>query len=100
MKPFALAFAALFACIAAIAPAAERKSLDLGWKFHLGNSADPSKDFGYGTGSIYSKSGQGVGPIRPGFDDAMWRTVDVPHDWAIELPFVPDAPDLVGHGSK
>lgn len=97
MKLVALAFASLCAvtCLAA-----DRSSLDLGWRFHLGDSADPSRDFGYGTGSIFAKSGEGVGPIRPGFYDGNWRTVDVPHDWAIELPFVPDTPDLVGHGSK
>ena len=100
MKSFAFALAFLLACMASLASAADRTSLDLGWKFHLGNAADPAKDFGYGTGSIYAKSGEGVGPIRSGFDDNLWRTVDVPHDWAIELPFVPDAPDLVGHGSK
>ncbi|MHB8636511.1 MAG: beta-galactosidase GalA [Fimbriimonadaceae bacterium] len=100
MKCLSIAFALLFAALTALAPAADRTTLDLGWKFHLGNAADPSKDFGYGTGSIYAKSGQGVGPIRPGFDDSTWRTVDVPHDWAIELPFIPNTPALVGRGSK
>ena len=27
------------------------------------------------------------GAEAPGFDDAAWRTVDVPHDWTIEGPF-------------
>ena len=27
------------------------------------------------------------GAEAPGFDDAAWRTVDVPHDWSIEGPF-------------
>ena len=80
--------------------AGERTLLDLGWKFHLGNSADPSQDFGYGIGSIYAKSGEGVGPIRPGFDDATWRNVDLPHDWAVELPFEQEGADLVSHGFK
>ena len=33
---------------------------------------------------------------QPMFDDANWRTVDVPHDWAIEGPFLKDEP--VGRG--
>ena len=27
----------------------ERLQLDFGWRFHLGNSNDPVKDFGFGT---------------------------------------------------
>lgn len=27
------------------------------------------------------------GAEQPGFDDAAWRTLDVPHDWSIEGPF-------------
>jgi beta-galactosidase len=30
------------------------------------------------------------------FDDAAWRTVNLPHDWAVELPF--DPAGNVGHG--
>ncbi|MGH7590157.1 MAG: beta-galactosidase GalA, partial [Gemmatimonadales bacterium] len=33
------------------------------------------------------------------FDDHDWQDVDLPHDWAVDLPFVND-PDQVGHGSK
>ncbi len=29
----------------------ERLLLDFGWRFHLGNAADPSKDFDYGLGT-------------------------------------------------
>ena len=28
-----------------------------------------------------------VGVESPGFDDSAWRTLDLPHDWAIEGPF-------------
>ncbi len=28
--------------------------------------------------------------MMPGFDDADWRTVDLPHDWSIEGPFGPE----------
>lgn len=30
--------------------------------------------------------------VRANFDDARWRTVRVPHDWAIEGPFLADGP--------
>src|SRR5271166_1884942 len=29
----------------------ERQLLDFGWRFHFGNADDPSKDFGFGSGS-------------------------------------------------
>ena len=31
------------------------------------------------------------------FDDSEWRSIDLPHDWAVELPFEND-PDLVNKG--
>jgi beta-galactosidase len=31
--------------------------------------------------------GDAQGAERPGFDDAAWRKLDVPHDWSIEGPF-------------
>jgi beta-galactosidase len=38
-------------------------SFDLGWKFFRGDAA---------------------GAENPGFDDSLWRTVDLPHDWSLE----------------
>ena len=32
------------------------------------------------------------GAEAPAFDDAAWRTLDLPHDWSIELPFDPNLP--------
>src|ERR1022692_2867010 len=32
------------------------------------------------------------GAEQPGFEDANWRTLDVPHDWSIEGPFDPKNP--------
>lgn len=77
-------------------------NFDEGWKFHLGNAADPSKDFGYSIQTIFSKSGNGAGtPINPNFNDSSWRTLDLPHDWVVELPFV-NSPnfDVMAHGYK
>jgi beta-galactosidase len=55
------------------APAASRPGsprmimpCDSGWRFHLGDAP---------------------GAFEPGFDDRAWRTLDLPHDWSIELPF-------------
>ncbi len=33
--------------------------------------------------------GEQQAAIEPGFDDALWETVDLPHDWAINGPFAP-----------
>ncbi len=94
----------LCCCLGAFAATAQRqhRSLDDGWRFHLGNAADPAKDFNYSTVTIYSKSGKSEGTaIAPNFDDKDWREVSVPHDWAVELPFEnsPDF-DVMSHGYK
>ncbi len=68
--------------------ARETLLLDLGWKFHLGDAASPEKDFGYGINETFAKAGVSSGPARPDFNDSTWRMVDLPHDWAVELPFV------------
>jgi beta-galactosidase len=63
--------------------------LDSGWKFALGHSYNKDLDFGNGKGSFsyYAKTGYGDGAAAEKFDDRAWRAVDLPHDWAIELPF-------------
>ena len=78
----------------------ERLLLDFGWRFHLGNAADPSKDFDYGLGTGYQKTGALFSkPSRPDFDDTGWEAIDLPHDWAVALPFHEDE-WLTAHGSK
>ncbi|TAK14044.1 MAG: glycoside hydrolase family 2 protein [Acidobacteria bacterium] len=82
----------------------ERLLADFGWKFSLGHANDAAKDFGFGRGGIFAKSGNLIGGGRNSvtsatFDDASWRSVDLPHDWAIDLPFVNDR-SLDGHGYK
>ncbi|WEL18591.1 Beta-galactosidase, glycosyl hydrolase family 2 [Halorhabdus sp. SVX81] len=47
------------------------RRLETGWRFHQGEID---------------------GAAAPDFDDAEWRSVDVPHDWSIEGPFDPDNP--------
>ena len=68
----------------------EQLLFDFGWSFTLGHGTDPSKDLGFGYGqSDFSKTGD-FKFSKMGFDDSSWRTLDLPHDWAVELPFVHD----------
>jgi beta-galactosidase len=67
-----------------------RQLLDFGWRFHFGHADDPAKDFGFGAQNreaTFAKSGAFPPVTRANFDDSQWRTVDLPHDWAVELPF-------------
>jgi len=67
----------------------ERLLLDAGWRFAFGHPTDPARDYNHATGyfSYVAKAGYGDGPAAPGFDDAAWRLLDLPHDWAVEAPF-------------
>lgn len=77
------------AALPAVAPR-EQLLFDFGWRFTLGNSADPLKDLGFGYGqSDFSKTGD-FEFAKAGFDDSGWRALNLPHDWAVELPFVHD----------
>jgi beta-galactosidase len=80
----------------------ERLLLDFGWRFHFGHANDPAKDFDLGgrrRESQFAKSGNFLPVTRPTFDDSAWRSIDLPHDWAVELPFK-EAPVLFHHGAK
>jgi beta-galactosidase len=80
--------------------ARERLLLDFDWRFHLGHANDPHKDFGFGAnGEMFAKSGGFVEPGRANFDDSDWEAINLPHDWAISLPFQNDRV-LTAHGSK
>jgi beta-galactosidase len=57
----------------------ERLSLDANWKFHLGDDWPDALHL--------ENSGTGSGPASEKFSDTYWRSVNVPHDWAVELPF-------------
>jgi beta-galactosidase len=66
----------------------EKLLFDSGWKFHLGSE--------WGSAQNLSKAASGSGPAGKTFSDANWRTVNLPHDWVVELPFDPSAD--AGHG--
>jgi beta-galactosidase len=69
--------------LVAEAPFRERLLMDAGWSFHLGND--------WGSGQSLAKAGTGIGPASVDYSVASWRKVDLPHDWAIEMPFDPTA---------
>jgi beta-galactosidase len=68
----------------------EHLSLDANWKFHLGDDWP---------GALHlDKAGASTGPASEKFGDNSWRTLNLPHDWAIELPF--DQNSDASHGFK
>ncbi len=83
-------------------PGRQTVLLDDDWKFSLGHAANPDKDFNYSQATIFTKSGGAMGTaIDPRFADSNWRTVQLPHDWAVELPFVNHPSfDVQSHGYK
>lgn len=108
--------------LAVAATGRERLLLDFGWRFHLGDPAglDPAV-FAYPEVDALERTARAhlddepkLVPLRrtaadinaappvvfaqPGFDDSGWRALDLPHDWAVELPFNPKA--LRNHGYK
>ena len=80
----------------------QKINFDDNWKFHFGHAANPEKDFNYSITTIFSKSGGAARTaIDPKFKDSAWRTLNLPHDWAVELPFAyVDNFDVESHGYK
>lgn len=65
----------------AIASPREHLSLDQGWKFHLGDDWPGAFEL------RLMKAGMNIDAAGVTFDDVIWRTVNLPHDWVVELPF-------------
>ncbi|WP_457325204.1 beta-galactosidase GalA [Roseateles sp. P5_E11] len=77
----------------------DRLNIDKGWRFAYGHPYDPVQDFRHGLAPFFfAKAGYGDGPAAATFSDAGWRELDLPHDWAVELPF--DGRGSTNHGSK
>ena len=90
--------AASAGALAAVAPR-EQLLFDFGWKFQFGNGCDPSKDLDFAINQdAFAKTGD-FKFARVGYDDSKWRSLNLPHDWAVELPFVRDD-ELQSHGYK
>lgn len=83
-------------------PERELISFDDGWFFAFGHAADPAKDFGCGTEYFNyltkAASMHNEGPYADKFDASAWQPVTLPHDWAVSLPFAPEASH--SHGYK
>uniref|UniRef100_A0AB33JIN7 Beta-galactosidase GalA n=1 Tax=Prevotella sp. GTC17262 TaxID=3236797 RepID=A0AB33JIN7_9BACT len=102
-----LAMAAVFAFTVAFSLGAnaqrERISFDKGWRFAFGDASDPMKDFGCGTEyfNYFTKANSihNAGPYSIKFheDSAQWRTVDLPYDFVVDLPFAEEASYSHGH---
>ena len=65
----------------AIVSPREHRSLDQGWKFHLGDDWPGALEL------RLMKAGMNIDAAGVTFDDVLWRTVNLPHDWVVELPF-------------
>ena len=69
----------------------ERLLMDFNWRFAFGHGTDSTRDFDpapAGTAfSYFAKAGTAAGAASQEFDDRGWRTLNLPHDWAVEVPF-------------
>ena len=95
-------FIVLLLCCQVLSAQRKQTSFDEGWKFHFGHAADPVKDFNYGITAIFAKSGKTDNTaLSIRFNDTPWRSVTLPHDWAVELQFA-NSPnfDVQSHGYK
>jgi beta-galactosidase len=80
-------------CVAQLSAAdspREHLSLDANWKFHLGDDWSNALNL--------AKAGASTGAASDKFSDKGWRAIDLPHDWAVELPFDKAADE--SHGFK
>jgi beta-galactosidase len=77
----------------------EQLLLDFNWRFLQGHGCDPARDLGLGSSQgDFNKTG-GFEFALAKYNDASWRALNLPHDWAVELPFVHDKA-LEDHGFK
>ncbi len=101
MKKFFVVF--ILACLSCYGFAQTSRSnvcFDKGWFFAFGHPFNKIQDFNTGTGyfSYMAKAGYGDGAASKDFDHRAWRPVDLPHDWAVEMPF--DSRGSHSHGYK
>jgi beta-galactosidase len=68
-----------------------RLLLDPGWRFYLGEPPMPEQ--GDTKLDHFPNAGTHVsgGAAHPDYDDSTWQKVDLPHDWAVEGSFDPQA---------
>ena len=104
------------------ASARDRVLMDSGWRFQLGDPADvttnvtvypeisnlaklQSSDINAEIqleatrpDPVATHAGENVSFVQTNYDDSSWRQLDLPHDWAVELPF--DSTSDGSHGFK
>ncbi|ACE82724.1 beta-galactosidase GalA [Cellvibrio japonicus] len=85
-----LSFPSLVVADVVAESARERLSLNRGWLFHLGDVPFPEIK-GHGASYNNAKAGNAGGAAALEYDDSHWRKLDLPHDWAVEGPFDPNA---------
>ncbi len=78
----------------------ERINFDDDWLFAYGHPYNVEKDYNTGTSyfTYLAKAGYGDGAASASFDDRAWRPLNIPHDWAVEVPF--DGSGSHSHGYK
>ena len=117
----ALLFTATTSLFAAQDAPRQRLLMDFGWRFYMGDAPDAGTLFDYPEFKRLDKTrpdddaweaanaplqvdaaktnlGHQVSFVQPGFDASAWRQLDLPHDWAVELPF--DKRGDKNHGFK
>ena len=77
--------------------------LNNGWSFHLGDANSMQADFGHGTQYFthMAKAGAWDAIDATSLDfveDSSWVSVNLPHDWVVDLPFSGEASH--SHGYK
>jgi beta-galactosidase len=72
-----------------VLPERGARSLDDGWRFHLGDIPF-SKVLGHDASYLNAKAGAARDAAAEDYDDSDWRELNLPHDWAIEGLAVPD----------
>ncbi|ASB49868.1 beta-galactosidase GalA [Alkalitalea saponilacus] len=102
LRKMGVLLAVLILSLSAIAESSPRERLlmNYDWKFAFGHATNIEKDFNVGTSyfTYLAKAGYGDGAAAADFDDRSWRLLDLPHDWAVEAEFHPDASH--SHGYK
>jgi beta-galactosidase len=123
MRRVACFAAVVVACLACSTFGTERQRLlmDDGWRFTLNDPPDAGTVFDFPEARDLSKArpadiaaepaleaarqdpaainlGGQVSFVQPSFNDGQWRSLDLPHDWVVELPF--DSRADVNHGFK
>ena len=51
---------------------------------------------------VKNQTGTGISYVNPKFDDREWKMIDLPHDWAVDLPFdsLNTMDNHIAHGFK